>query len=363
MAAPKHNRKEKKKMLGSEVCFEDAARAWIKSATTRSRKRMKDTTVPTIESALTNYIYTHIGTLPLSEIHNGTCKPIVDAMKEKGLSSATMSSYLNICKSVVKSVIDPVTGEPVFNRKWSAAFLDLPVIEHTKTPCIDAKKVETILSQTSKGSWEHRLFLVLASTGLRVSEALALEWKHLMNDGRTLVIEQQVSRFGEIVKSMKTKSGARQVDLHPSVSAVLLADRPGSGQGLMFCTKNGTPFLPGNVERRRLRDYWSGGFHGFRRFRNTHLRSVGCLEDLRMFWLGHKPSSMGEVYSKLSRDAEKRLAEAEKVGLGFEVKEGCFPRPWPRLYCVGKYRATIAAKRRKAIEEVKDRLRKPKKVG
>lgn len=349
-------------MLEANVCFEDAAKAWLKQATTRSRKRMKETTVPTIQSALDNYVYPVIGTLPLSEVHNGSCKAIVDNMKEKGLSSATQNSYLNIVKSVVKSIIDPVTGEPVFNRKWSAEFMDLPQVEHTKTPCLTTTQVETILARTRKGGWEHRLFLVLASTGLRVSEALGLEWKHLINDGRTLVVEQQVSRFGEIVKNLKTKSGKREVDLHPDVTKVLLADRPGSGEGLIFATKNGTPFLPGNVEKRRLREYWAGGFHAFRRYRNTHLRSVGCLEDLRMFWLGHKATSMGEVYSKLSRDVAKRLAEAEKVGLGFEVKEGS-DSPHPRYYCVGKFRATMAEKRRKAVKEVSERLRKQQTVA
>ena len=91
-------------------------------------------------------------------------------------------------------------------------FLDLPVVgEHSKTPCLTAAQVESMLAD-AKYKWERRLYLVLASTGLRISEVLALEWCHLLNDGRTLIVEQKVDRFGKIVRSMKTKSGKREID-------------------------------------------------------------------------------------------------------------------------------------------------------
>jgi len=309
-------------MIGSEVCFKEAAEAWIKSATTRSRKRMRLTSVPTLESALRLYIYPVLGSLPLSEVHNGSLKLCVDKMKAAGLSSATQNGYCNIVKSVMKSIINPVTGEPVHARHWNSTFLDLAVVEHSKTPCPSAALIEKMLSQTCRGSWERRLFLLLPSTGLRIDEALALEWSDLRNDGRTLSVTKQVNRFGVVVQTLKTKSGKREIDLHPDVTKVLLADCPGSKSGLMFSTSNGSPFLAGNIEKRRLRDFVTGSFHQFRRFRNSHLREVNAQPDLLLYWMGHKPSSMTEVYSKISRNLEFRLAEAERVGLGFVVKEG-----------------------------------------
>ena len=87
----------------------------------------------------------------------------------------------------------------------------------------------------------------------------------------------------------------------------------------MFSTRNGTPHLSNNIERRLLRNHVTGSWHQFRRFRNTHLRKSGCLEDLRLFWMGHKPTEMGEVYSKLKDDLETRLEWAEKLGVGFKI--------------------------------------------
>lgn len=170
---------------------------------------------------------------------------------------------------------------------------------------------------TTQG-WEYVLYLTLASTGPRIGEALALECKHLINGGRTLRIEQQVNRFGKIVPFTKTKAGIREVDLHPNITDCRLG-WVRSRKGLLFCTRNGTPFLSGNVQKRKLMKHTKKSFHAFRRFRNTHLREQNCQQDILIFWMGHKPSSMSELYSKLSRNLKARLAEAERVGLGFKV--------------------------------------------
>ena len=66
------------------------------------------------------------------------------------------------------------------------------------------------------------------------------------------------------------------------------------------------------------------GWHSFKRFRNSWLRAPAqrCQEDLRKFWLAHKPKDMGELYSALKEDLPIRLAEAERVGYGFCFAEG-----------------------------------------
>src|SRR5271169_822959 len=184
MAAPKRKRGEKRMLEELDVSFKEQSEKWLKWATTRSRKPILLTSVPTIRGALDNYILHEIGSLRLSKVHNGSCKPIVDKMKAEGLAPSSMNGYMNVVKAIMKSVIDPETGEPVFNRRWNSAFLDLPVVENIKTPCITAAQIEA-MQEDAKYSWERLLYIVLAATGLRISECLGLEWKHLINDGRT----------------------------------------------------------------------------------------------------------------------------------------------------------------------------------
>ena len=96
---------------------------------------------------------------------------------------------------------------------------------------------------------------------------------------------------------------------------------------LLLRTSEGTPYLYGNLaddwldpRLAKLGMYEAGmGWHSFKRFRNSWLRAPAqhCQEDLRKFWLAHKPKEMGELYSALKEDLPTRLAEAERVGHGF----------------------------------------------
>lgn len=61
------------------------------------------------------------------------------------------------------------------------------------------------------------------------------------------------------------------------------------------------------------------GFHAFRRFRKTWLRGERCQEDINNFWTGHQPETMSELYSRMEFELERRLAEADRVGAGFNV--------------------------------------------
>ena len=163
-------------------------------------------------------------------------------------------------------------------------------------------------------------------------EALALETKHFINAERTIEIRQQVDRQKpRIVSYLKTDAAYRDVDLHPNVAEFLQCFMVRKN-GLLFASANGTPHLHNNIEERwltaRLRemglDEPGMGCHAFRRFRKTWLRGKRCQEDINIFWMGHKPKTMSEIYSRLFKELDMRLAEAEAVGYGFTLPpNGC----------------------------------------
>ena len=55
----------------------------------------------------------------------------------------------------------------------------------------------------------------------------------------------------------------------------------------------------------------------------TWLRGKRCQEDINNFWMGHKPQTMSELYSRMDEELEQRLHEAEIVGVGFDVPACC----------------------------------------
>src|SRR5713101_6383043 len=308
-----------------EVSFRDQTKEYLRWAGSRDRKRIKD--LVSVEGALNKWILPVIGDLPLAKVNNITVKPLVDKMKKANLAAETVNKYVKYVKQVVASLKDGATGEPIHHRKWDSAVLDLPVVnqKEQRRPSLKAKAI-TQLVQESDGD-EQALYVLLAATGMRISEALALETKHFTNGGRTIEVRQQVDRdTPRIIKCLKTDAAYRDIDLHPDVAEFLRRYMSGK-EGLLFATRNGTPHLHNNIEDRwlttRLKemglDEPGMGWHAFRRFRKTWLRGKRCQEDINIFWMGHKPKTMSEIYSHLFEEIDMRLAEAQAVGFGFDL--------------------------------------------
>ena len=320
-------------VLGEGITFREQAKTYLQEATTRNRKPIQDPT--SIHGALRKWINPIIGDLPIWMVDNVTLKPLVKKMVDEGLSPRTCEKYTLYCKQIVASLKKP-NGEPLYPRAWSAEVLDLPLVEYRKQKR-PAQKVDGInaLIAAAESDEERYLYVLLAATGMRISEALALETKHFINGGRTIVVEQQVEKdCPRIKKKLKTDASYRQIELHPDVADYLRKFVIGKS-GLILHTKNGTPYLYGNLAEdwldqrlAKLGLYEAGmGWHSFKRFRNSWLRAPAqrCQEDMRKFWLAHKPKEMGELYSALKEDLPTRLAEAERVGYGFVLPREVVP--------------------------------------
>jgi integrase len=299
------------------VTFREQAEAYLKSAVSRKRNPLRDTV--SVEGALSKWVYPAIGDLPVSQVDNLTLKPLIEKMS-RSLSVRTTNKYVEYIKQVVKSLKAP-NGEPVFNRTWDAEVMDLPIVEYSeqKRPSLKATTVSGLI--TASTGQEQALYVLLAATGIRISEALGLEVRHIIDDGRTIKVERQIGKDRpEVVKYLKTNASKREIDLHPDVAEYLRQYANGKS-GLLFHTANGTPHLYGNLEDRWLTprlvklklDEEGMGWHAFKRFRKTWLRGAHCLEDINNFWTAHKPKTMSEVYSHLHEELEMRLADAERV--------------------------------------------------
>jgi integrase len=257
-------------------------------------------------------------------VDNLTVKPIIDNMSAASLSARTITKYVEFVQQTVAS-LKSVNGEPVHKRVLDAETMDLPVVDHSeqKRPSLKADPISELI----KGSCgqEQALYVLLAATGMRISEALALQTKHFMNNGRTIMVEQQVEKDApRIVLHLKTNAAKREIDLHPDIAEYLRKYTNGE-TGLLFHTANGTPYLHNKLQGRWLTprliemglEQKGMGWHAFKRFRKTWLRGQRCLEDINNFWMAHRPQTMSELYSHLHEELQLRLDEAARVGYGF----------------------------------------------
>jgi integrase len=208
----------------------------------------------------------------------------------------------------------------------------MPVIDKKKqkTPSF-AGEIVTGIVRLATGLYR-MLFIICAAAGLRIGEALGIDIKDISPDCSTIVIKQKAWR-GQIHGRLKTPSGDRVIDLHPTVAA-LLQEYIGTRQaGLLFCTRTGKQLWQSGILRRHLHPIlkkleWKdaelgidkAGSHAFRRFRNTYLRNhTSTPQGLYKFWMGHAGEGMSDLYDKIRQDVAFRKEVAERIGLGFEL--------------------------------------------
>jgi integrase len=242
-------------------------------------------------------------------------RDLVEKMSTAGLSAKTIVNYVQVVKLVVASAVND-EGEQIYPRTWNHDFIQLPMVRKDQQyrPTVTDAELAAILSNTKKRKYV-MLFSLLAATGLRVGEALALRSTDFGPDCRVLHVRRSVWRGNE--QEPKTSNAVRVVDI-PEVFASKLREYVGSFKGLVFATADGRPLQQRNVLR-VLHRAKHVGFHAFRRFRLTWLRKNGGPKDLERYWMGHAPEEVGDLYSKLKDDVSFRQEWAERAGLGFEL--------------------------------------------
>lgn len=301
-------------------------------------------TVRIYQSYLNSHILPHLGALDLVMIENGAAKTFVSYLNSQKLAPSTVNAIFNVVKAVMASTVDG-NGNELYPRKWNPDFIDLPVVSKADqdAPIVAPEQV-TAAILAADGQLQ-ALIVVLAATGLRIGELLALQGYQTEVSGYhtpgvseitpmvtikgifgqsywdpetgTIHIKSTLSK-GKIEPAPKTEAGNRQIDLHPAINEYLrAANLPTSG----FLFQNS---LGDRARIETLYDQLEAlgldtGFHAFRRFRATHLESQNVPRSLLAYWLGHSGNTITDRYIKIGQDLKTRRDWAERAGFGFEL--------------------------------------------
>lgn len=169
------------------------------------------------------------------------------------------------------------------------------------------------------------MYALLAGTGLRIGEALAIKLDEYSEEHTTIssgcrTIHVRKSIWNGKEQKPKTENAIRSVDVPKTLATHLKSFAGDRSSGFLFQTDTGLPLGQSNILRDSLHDLGVEGFHCFRRFRTSHLRKNRVPWDLEKFWIGHANRDVTDKYSEqLKDDVEYRRKWAEKVGLGFVV--------------------------------------------
>jgi integrase len=253
----------------------------------------------------------------LSEVRNGVLRQFVEILSAAGLAPKTIVNVVTVVKLVVASAVDE-EGDQIHPRIWNHEFIQLRLVikETQKRPTINKAEVSALLN-SMKGRYAVLVALV-AGTGLRIGEALAVRTEDFDSDCHVLHIRRSVWHRCE--QAPKTPNAIRLVDI-PEVLAQVLRRYKEGMNGYLFTTRAGRVLDPRNSLKALHEAGKRGSFHAFRRFRFSVLRSAGVPENLIKQWLGHSQNLMDLYALQLRYDMAYRREWCEKAGLGFESGE------------------------------------------
>ncbi|WP_431231456.1 tyrosine-type recombinase/integrase [Mycolicibacterium psychrotolerans] len=236
---------------------------------------------------------------------------------------------------VLRTALDGAVRDGLLARNPAAA-VKRPTVQRTEARYLDVDEVAALL-RAAESSRYHPALVLIAATGLRSGECLALRWDAVDLDAGTLRVTATVSAVaGRLtITEPKTVRSRREVPLNPAVVAMLrrhraaqLAERMRAANvwtdhGLVFATQSGGPVAPGRLLETARRAAAAAGIEGVRVHTLRHSAAVAWLEagvhirgvaDL----LGHSSiATTGDVYGHTS-DATARAAVdglADRLGL------------------------------------------------
>lgn len=142
---------------------------------------------------------------------------LIETMATGGLAAKTIVSYSLVVKLVVASAVDD-EGEEIYPRNWNHDFVGMPIVQKEKQPRPTVTEAEVAQILTNALQRYVPFFALLAGTGLRIGEALALKHTDLSSDGAQLFVRRSIWHGQE--QEPKTPAAIRVVDIPESLADI-----------------------------------------------------------------------------------------------------------------------------------------------
>lgn len=283
-----------------------------------------------VQSTFVDTIVPHVTNLTLGGFSTNDGQTIINTLAKKYSYSSLKKSYdflysmfkyairtEKIQKNPMEHVVLPV------NMKKEKSDIQY----FNKDEVMEIIKVS--LEKWSNGTYRYKyglLMVLLVSTGLRIGEALALEWSDLNNEEHTLSVNKTLTtykatdnenknmpkRVFDIKRGGKTASSTRTIGLNDSaLYAISEIDRLKTSDKLIISSKSGKIARPRNVDRcfRTILARCglpSRGVHTLRHSFATLLYEEGEETVTVSEILGHSDTSItGDIYLHVSKGKQK----------------------------------------------------------
>lgn len=248
---------------------------------------------------------------------------------------ALSDSTIRTTYTVLRAALDGAVRDGLLARN-PAALIHRPSVQRTEARHLTPDEVR-ILFKAAESSRYHRALTLIAATGMRRGECLALRWVDIDFEAGVLRIRGTLTRLNGklLVTEPKTERSRRVLPLSPAVSALLAAQRKAqvaerlhagsswTDTGYVFTTENGQPVDPRNLYRvvqtaaahAGLKDV---GVHSLRHSAATAMLEAGVNIKAVSDLLGHSSVSItGDIYGHTSDDSARAAVARLSEAMGF----------------------------------------------
>jgi integrase len=285
----------------SKTTFRDYAEAWVGRYLGRRRGGFREATRDEYRRKLNQYAFPYFREIRLTEISPSRVAGFIawlaaEDKQGRALSDRTIRNIL----SPLRACLATARKEGLI-RNNPASEADLPhrptaeEVESEDVKAMSRDELATVLALVPDRY--KLLFRLLAATGLRISEAIALQWRHLQLDGSSPHAKVRRAHVKGHTGPPKSRHGKRNVPLGPDLVQALRqahrdTDWPGEDD-LVFPAIGGGFLNQSNLRKRALEpaaqeaDLAWIGFHTFRHTCASMLFAEGRNAVQVQRWLGH----------------------------------------------------------------------------
>ena len=271
-----------------KTLFQDWAAKWLSTITVKPKTKVQ------YEGSLRSRILPTFGKRQLATIRRSDIQAWVAGMNDEGLSA----SRVHQCLVVLRQVLDAAVDDRLIARN-PAERIKRPKIPYREAAYFDPSTADQIVASVDE---EYRLvFRVLALTGLRWGEAVALRRRHVDLLRRRLRVEESIAEVnGELIFGPTKSHAVRSVPLSPALLVELkdhLEKIDKSPDALLFTGERGGPLR----YRYGYMDQWrpalkrlglpTAGVHALRHSAAARMISAGASPKAVQSIMGHRSAA------------------------------------------------------------------------
>jgi len=284
--------------------FEDFYETWIRT----KRGNLKASTLASYENTYRLHILPAFTGKRLAVITPLEIQDWITGLSGKGLSAGTVGR----CYRYLRACLKQAENWDIIKRSPCRS-INLPRTNHDELSFLDPREINRLLSCAVEP--ERDLVALLAWSGLRLGEGLALAWRHIDFESNAVIVERAWSYWGGF-QEPKTSGSRRAVPMLPILRVHLQELYRSHGEPLpdtlLFSHDGEKPLDPSNVRRDFEAALKRAGLkhvtlHSLRHTYASASLSSGCSIKALQRSLGHASATMTlNTYSHLIQEDHGR---------------------------------------------------------